>query len=159
MKFSKFKFHFVSLASIAILINILFTAQARAIFYAPLFNFTANENSINGDANFSFRMFESVPPDPTQSFVEDFNIKTINGSGSVKTSPVVGYNKDFYIIQDSMPGWQAPQVSCSSADPSVVFTYINGGVEVDNATPFNSTTCNFTNTEKISKTPVLIIPA
>jgi hypothetical protein len=160
MKFNffGFKFRFLFLSLIIFSITIFFPTSARAMQMAPLMNITVNEHTLGGDGSFNFHISAYTPPDPTQDFQDDFSIQTASNLGSYGKSEIAGTGEILSINQDSVSGWQTPNVTCSSNDPAIIFTYSNGSVNM-NAIPFDSVTCNFTNNASVSgDSNVLFIP-
>ncbi len=138
--------------------SLIFAPLAHAWMMVQFFDITVNENSVGGDANFSFHIQE-YSHDQYNNLVlslnKDFNIQTSGGSGSNFTSTVTG--SSYYITQDPLPGWQNIGIACLSDNPLVTTTPITNGVLITPVS-FSSITCNFTNSKQNSKTPVLIIP-
>ena len=160
MKFNffGFKFRFLFLSIIVLLISVSINTRARAMMRAPLMNITVNEHTVGGEGNFSFHVYSMTPPNIAPDFQHDFDIHTDGNLGSHLSSEVVPNGATFSIGQDSLMGWQNPNIVCSSNDPVIIFTYSDGVVSM-NPIAFDSVTCDFTNNPSISgDSNVLFIP-
>jgi len=152
MKFN-FKFRFFFLSLIVLFVSLFVTTQARAM-PVPFFNITVNEHTVGSDGNFSFHLSTATSPNP----ISDFSIQTINNLGSSVNSQLAGRGEIFYLGQEPVAGWQAPSIVCTSNNPSIVFTSIDGGISMNSA-PFTSVTCDFTNAVALTgNSSVLFLP-
>ncbi len=132
-----------------------FTLPVKGFFLIPFLNITINKVSIGGNGAFDFHIqgYNNGVP----YFSQDANIDTQGGVGSAFIGTVTGGGDTYLITEDIAPGWALTSASCSSSNSSISFAPILNGVRMV-AQPFSSVTCNFTNTQQLDKTPILIVP-
>lgn len=128
--------------------------RVSAFALIPFLNITINKTSVGGNGSFGFHVVgrnNGVP-----YFNQGASINTQNGAGSVFVGTVTGGSDMYTVTEDIAPGWVLTSASCSS-NSSISFSPTTNGVNII-AQPFSSVTCNFTNTQQLNKTPILIVP-
>lgn len=129
--------------------------QVKAFILIPFLNITINKTSIGGNGSFGFHVVgrnNGVP-----YFNQDASISTQSGAGSAFVGMVTGGGDMYTVTEDVAPGWVLTSASCSSSNSSISFTPTANGVNII-VQPYSSITCNFTNTQQLNKTPILIVP-
>ena len=128
---------------------------SRAMLLAPIFNIKIIVNTVSGDGIFPFHVNGSYP----DTFSQNFQIQTQNGTGTFSLSPGSSNGELFALSLSNPSGWQNMNNVCTSSNPNVL-----SSTTADPATwfitgyPYNSITCTFTEQQGTVKTPILIIP-
>lgn len=143
------------LVSFVFLSFALSAIQVKAFILIPFLNITINKTSIGGNGSFGFHVVgrnNGVP-----YYNQDASISTQGGAGSAFVGTVTGGGDVYTVTEDVAPGWALTSASCSSGNSSISFTSTTNGVNII-VQPYSSITCNFTNTQQLNKTPILIVP-
>ncbi|MES2087711.1 MAG: hypothetical protein V4467_01830 [Patescibacteria group bacterium] len=141
----------------AILFSLFLYSSAHAFIAFPFFNITINKVAVGGDDNFNFHILATPAGNALPYLNDQFSVQTESGTGSSLYSHVTGDGDHYYLTENSLEGWKNTDVTCSSNNPNVTTSFVNGRLAII-ARQYSSIECTFTNTKQVEKTPVLIVP-